>query len=98
MCFDDSCRDREAETRTAAFELRPAGGMQFHLSELVEFFEYDRVVGGVDADAGIANTDLTEFTCPFHLDGLCVDEDRTSVRGEFDGIDNDVIECFQQEF
>jgi len=84
--LDDACCDRQPQPRSAAFEFSSAGGVQFHLANLIKLFKDHVLVFIIDADAGILDADLAYLTMvPF--DCSRADVDRAAIRREFDGID-----------
>src|SRR3972149_8182688 len=71
--------------------------MQLHFAELVELFENNPMVGGVNPYTRIMDAYLAIPGAPVGFDGTCTDRDGTAIGCEFEGIDNHSIQCLLQE-
>ena len=96
--FDNACRNCQTKPGPPPLNLVRPEECSSTFPKLVELFEDDLVVGRINADAGIADADLTKLTMSIHLDRLGIDKDRTAIGCEFNGIDNDIVESLFQEF
>jgi hypothetical protein len=93
----DPAINGQAEARAAALEYGFAGRVQRHRTNLIELLEYQLVVLGVKADAGVLNADLRTRHAAVERNRPGANGDTAAVGGVLDGVDNHVVQRLLNE-
>ena len=92
MCIDDAACDGKSQARTAAPEFGLAGGMQQYFACLIELFEYELMIFGINTNASIFDGNLNLG----FIEDTATNSDTASIGRVFDRVDDHMIKKFIQ--